>query len=71
MLLEAKQAYVNCMDWAKKVHLATFILHGQLISAVVFLFHRHGVGNRDGDKHHKAKGKNGEGFHVDICQSIF
>ena len=30
--------------------------------------HRWG-GNRDGDKDHEAKGKNGEGFHGDICVS--
>ena len=51
-------------------YLTTFTVKGLLISDAVFFVGHLGVGNREGDKDHKAKSENGEGFHRDICGSI-
>ena len=60
---------VNSVISVYKEYKHTFsFLEGQFISDIVIFFSLLGVGHRDGNQDHKAKSKNGEGFHLSSLQ---
>ena len=61
------QCHIKCWKEHKYKHTFSF-LEGQFISHIVIFFSLLGVGHRDGNQDHKAKSKNGEGFHLSSLQ---